>query len=102
MLDPRPGELRRDDPVIPVTPPREPMRVERLDAYTPDGRRTPGLIISGRIVSVVPGHPHADEGHLLDVTVGGSGYTEIVLRVPNSPHYGHLEGREARLHVEGV
>lgn len=102
MLDPRPGELRRDDPVPPVTPVREAMRVERLDSNYPERQRSGGLVITGRIVSVVPGHPHVDEGHVLDVSVGGGSYTEIVLRVPNSPHYGHLEGRDATLRVEGI
>jgi len=56
-------------------------------------------IIQGRIVAVSHGHPHGGEQHRLDVSVGGSEFTEILIRVPNAV-YGHLEGREASIHVK--
>jgi hypothetical protein len=59
----------------------------------------PGLVITGKIVAVSHGHPHHGEHHQLDVSVGGGEFTEILIRVPNAA-YGHIEGRNAKIHVD--
>lgn len=58
-----------------------------------------GQRISGEIVAVHRGNPHHDGEHLLDVTVGGEEYTEIVVRVPRGEYAG-LEGKPAILYID--
>jgi hypothetical protein len=74
-----------------------PLRRFEVPGHTPTVHT--GQVISGRIVAVSHGHPHPGEHHQLDVSVGGSEFTEIVIRVPNAV-YGHLEGRGAKIHVD--
>jgi len=88
-----------DDIIDPVNPLYRAPRVEP-HAFEPPEPSTPKPItIRGRIVAVTPGHPHDGEHHRLDVTVGGSSHTEILVRVPNAA-YGHIEGREVVLRIE--
>jgi len=84
------------DPLRPV-PPKTPVQPSE-EQPRPEPRQR-GPVIKGRIVAVTAGHPHDGEPHLLDVTVGGSAYTEILVRVPNGDH-GHLEGHDVTLHVD--
>lgn len=55
--------------------------------------------IPGKIVVVRQSAASHSEEHVLDVTVGGEEYTEIVLRVPPGAYHA-LEGKQAILHVE--
>ena len=55
--------------------------------------------IAGRITGIHRGSRHSGGGHLLDVSVGGEAYSEIVLRVPEGA-YSELEGKHAVLYVE--
>lgn len=75
--------------------PQTPHRVPPT-AATPRG-------ITGHIVSLQRGARHAheanaQEGHLLDLSVGGGEYTDIVVRVPTGD-YGMIEGRRVVLHI---
>jgi len=84
------------DPLRPI-PPKPP--VQPSSEQPRANSHAKGPVIKGRIVAVTHGHPHDHEPHVLDVTVGGSAYTEILVRVPNGDH-GHLEGHGVTLHVE--
>ncbi|MFM1920696.1 MAG: hypothetical protein RLZZ303_2330 [Candidatus Hydrogenedentota bacterium] len=88
-----------DDRIEPLQGSHRIPALRRGDYVEPEPPHRHGLVIRGRIVSVAPGRPHAGEEHQLDVSIGGSAYAEIVLRVP-SHAYAHLEGREATLHVD--
>jgi hypothetical protein len=55
--------------------------------------------IEGRIVSVQRGARHAGGGSVLDLTVGGGEYTDIVVRVPTAG-YGQIEGKRVVLYID--
>lgn len=55
--------------------------------------------IEGRIVSVQRGARHAAGGNLLDLTVGGGEYTDIIVRVPTAG-YGQIEGKRVVLYID--
>lgn len=55
--------------------------------------------IAGRIVSVQRGARHAGGGELLDLTVGGGDYTDILVRVPTGS-YGQIEGKRVVLYID--
>ncbi|MBI1320360.1 MAG: hypothetical protein GC168_15640 [Candidatus Hydrogenedens sp.] len=88
-----------DDLVDPVNPLRRSPRVEPHDFELPSRQEPKPLTLRGRIAAVTPGHAHDGETHRLDVTVGGSTHTEILVTVPNGA-YGNLEGREVVLRIE--
>lgn len=55
--------------------------------------------IAGRIVTVHRGGRHAGGGNLLDLSVGGGEYTDILVRVPTGA-YGQLEGKRVILYID--
>lgn len=55
--------------------------------------------IAGRIVTVHRGGRHAGGGTLLDLSVGGGDYTDILVRVPTGA-YGQLEGKRVILYID--
>ncbi|MCC6142489.1 MAG: hypothetical protein IT368_01660 [Candidatus Hydrogenedentes bacterium] len=62
--------------------------------------RTTGIV--GRVVAIHRRHASASaEPHVLDVTVGGEDYTEIVIRVPTAP-YAQIEGRRAVIYLQDL
>ena len=74
--------------------------IERLDGQPSAPKKTKSAQhIAGQIVSVHRGSRHQSGEHALDVSIGGTEYTEIILRVPNGP-YGHLEGRRGVLYID--
>ena len=74
--------------------------IERLDGQPARQQKCKGTQhIAGQIVSVHRGSKQQSGGHALDVSIGGTEYTEILLRVPNGP-YGHLEGKRGVLYVD--
>lgn len=88
-----------DDRIDPLLGVHNIAPVQRHDQPEPQIPARRGLAIRGHITAVVAGRPHAGEHHQLDVSIGGNAYTEIIIRVPNDA-YGHLEGRDATLHVD--
>lgn len=76
-------------------------RVDRLEGGVPPNRpqRPMPQSIAGRIVSVQRGGRHAGGGEVLDLTVGGGEYTEIVVRVPTGA-YGQIEGKRVVLYID--
>ena len=55
--------------------------------------------IAGRVVSVQRGARHAGGGNILDLTVGGGEYTDIVVRVPTGT-YGQIEGKRVVIYID--
>lgn len=76
-------------------------RVDRLEQGPGAVRPVPRApqSIEGRIVSVHRGARHAGGGGLLDLTVGGGEYTDILVRVPTGA-YGQIEGKRVVLYVD--
>lgn len=75
---------------------------EPPDQRTPRNRPGPAAqpqSIAGRVVSVQRGARHAAAGNLLDLTVGGGEYTDILVRVPTGP-YGQIEGKRVVLYID--
>lgn len=62
-------------------------------------RRNQPQSIAGRVVAIHRGTRRGGEGHMLDVSVGGDEFTEIVLRVPAGA-YGNIEGKRAVLYID--
>lgn len=76
-------------------------RIDRLESGAPRNRppTTQPQSIAGRIVSVQRGARHAGGGGVLDLTVGGGEYTDIVVRVPTAG-YGQIEGKRAVIYID--
>ena len=76
-------------------------RIDRLESGVP--RKGPAASgpqsIAGRIVSVQRGGRHAGGGSVLDLTVGGGEYTEILIRVPTGG-YGQIEGKRVVIFID--
>lgn len=80
-----------------------PGSVEPPDQRNPRNRPvSPGAqpqSIAGRVVSVQRGARHAAAGNILDLTVGGGEYTDILVRVPTGT-YGQIEGKRVVLYID--
>lgn len=76
-------------------------RIDRLESGTPRNRPVSSgpQTIAGRIVSVHRGGRHAGGGEMLDLTVGGGEYTEILVRVPTGG-YGQIEGKRVVIYID--
>ena len=74
--------------------------IGRLKRYsTAAAKPKTSQTISGRIVSLRRNAQHHDGKHKLDITVGGTDYTELVIRVEGGAH-ASLEGKRVVIYVD--
>lgn len=87
-----------DDYVDPIEELSPAHRVEPFDRTraSGQGRRHP---VTGEVVAVHPRTVRREPGHVLDATVGGQSFDEIVVRVQEG-EVGELIGKRVKLIIE--